>query len=293
MTDYNYAAKFEQIIASAAVTTPDGARRIPFVMGSLMREIATKQDGDASAAQIQAKIQSGTDAKVRAADEAYSLYTLPHITGDDTTGAIRSANEKADAIVTGAANKGIYDSPQVRTALSLATAKFANKPVSMMINPTDMTITQPKRKTEVKVQSGSRFLHFLNAQNQNNDIMRISISGSTGAMHVGPDVPADSPEAIAAAMRYKTWLSFYALVNEPMIFLDTTSGTSAQLCANQFSLICPSPHLKVPVAFIGHWDAMPEVKVSADHPHSVSYSATFVVDHVEGGLDNILLGLLA
>jgi len=276
----NYSAQIEQLLGSAAITTSLGAKRVPFVMGSLHRQIQRGIQTRESLEQIEASLRANLSALFKQGNRLLAS-------------SLREGADIYDSMIntsgTNMARDALKDSdivPNIAAAITedALSGQMLLQPVTMLVNPSDLTIAQPKRKVGVPTQAGTRWLHFLDATNRNNDIMRITIGGTTGSMHVSPDTPRDAPERAQALARYRAWLSFYALVNEPML----TTAKDGTLMPNEFSLVCPSPHLSVPLAFIGHWDAMPEVKVTSADSHSLTYSATFIVNNTNPSISSAL-----
>lgn len=135
--------------------------------------------------------------------------------------------------------------------------------VQLGINPEKVEFIQPKRITEQKLQEGSVFYHFANNQGQNNDILRMTFSGSTGDISGADGESRDN---------LRQWRSLYLLTQEPMRLWNGRE--------NVFSIAYVSPTFEVKNTFRGFFETVLKLDEDANMPNERLYNFTFVVTSV-------------
>lgn len=229
--------------ALAGLATQDGGGmpRVPFVFSSVKRDLA-----------FNSQVETARGELVR-------------------LGAIDSA-----ALFNQNTLDGPYGTSSVNQILTLngLDANALRGPVAMAVNPASVRFEMAKRITKIDTLAGSRFCHFTTRLGFDNDIMTISMSGSTGTI-TRPSLAGGDPAFIrAAAMRHAAFLNLYALTCEesylPELNVDNTK-----------SLTIASNALPIPVTFYGHFESTLNYEESANKPNSLDYSLKFVVERID------------
>ena len=178
-------------------------------------------------------------------------------------------------------------------------------PVRMKMNPETVTFTQNKRITRRDTQSGAVFFHWTNVKGQNNDVINISFSGTTGNINLRTGAQMNSPlgseqikklrdfmqsatgqqglavESLAGASKLANFWNLYCLTTEPV--LDTDTGFQ-----NKFYFMYSSPILgNALVQFIGYFDRVLEFTDDATNPFSKTYSFSFVATETIPTMDSM------
>lgn len=178
-------------------------------------------------------------------------------------------------------------------------------PVRMKMNPESVTFTQNKRITRRDTQSGAVFFHWTNAKGQNNDVINISFSGTTGNINLRTGMQRNSKfmseqikklrdflksatkqegldvETLAGASKLVNFWNLYNLTVEPVI--DPIDGYQ-----NKFYFMYSSPLLgNALIQFIGHFDRVLEFTDDANNPFSKNYSFSFVATETIPSMDTI------
>lgn len=178
------------------------------------------------------------------------------------------------------AQSGITTKAQSRI-YSLTTPQSELTYVSMLVNPSSLKITQPKRKTRMDTLGGTRWLHFTDRAGSNLDVMTISMSGSTGTISARGG--QDNQTIAMINRRLLVWSNLYKLTLEP----PSVTGLDRVL-TNEIRLQIASNLFPMQFDFIGHFDAAMEYGEDANKPNSVDYSLTFIVERIEPDMDTVL-----
>lgn len=169
--------------------------------------------------------------------------------------------------------------------------------ITMAINPNSVKFAQPKRFQKVDVQEGSVFFHFSNRKGQNNDILTITFSGSTGNLDLRGSLGSaytskdglNSPDAAreeqqfdtGALQKLFTWHNLYQLTREPVIF-----GNNYGI-ENETFITIASSVFPLTIEFTGFFNKVLEFEENADSPNIASYDAEFTVTRSEPDLDDV------
>lgn len=155
--------------------------------------------------------------------------------------------------------------------------------IDMLVNPSSVEWTQPKRMSKVDVRDGSRFFHFLNSAGQNNDFLTLKFSGSTG------NIDIRGASDTGANQKWLVWHNLYQLTREE-VFLGVGAENwfrisySSNLFAASTAGLLSEPIQQ----FYGFFDSVLEFTESADKPNSRDYSFSFVVTSAEPDLDEAI-----
>lgn len=144
--------------------------------------------------------------------------------------------------------------------------------IEMAINPSSIEWDQPKRWTKRDVRDGSVFFHFTNSSGQNNDVLTLNFSGSTGNIGGGP----------GSTTKWLVWHNLYLLTREPVVLPDGTPNIT--------KITYQSNLWTVPIEFSGFFNTVLKFSESADKPNSRDYSFGFTVLETSPDLDYVLTG---
>lgn len=169
--------------------------------------------------------------------------------------------------------------------------------IQMKVNPTSVKFSQPKRWVKRDTRDGSTFFHFLNKDGQNNDILTISFSGTSGYIDrrgsqptsthhdkfLGADVDFETQNNLfntGSIEKLIIWHNLYHLTREPML-LD--SGDE-----NKFYIFYISKVFPITIRFKGFFNQVLDFTEEGTKPNSVDYSFEFTVEDTQPGLDTLL-----
>lgn len=171
--------------------------------------------------------------------------------------------------------------------LSAALSATSSMPViSMMVNPNSVKWTQSKRYTKRDTMNGSVFFHFANEYGQNNDILTLQFSGTTGNINTQNGLLNSAENG--ADLKLRIWHELYALSREPML-LSEKIGDQQVLSGvrNDFFLTYRTVLMPIPITFIGFFNNVLEFTESADKPYTRDYSFGFTVTATSPSLDDL------
>jgi hypothetical protein len=183
--------------------------------------------------------------------------------------------------------------------------KDAIPPVRMKMNPETVTFSQNKRITRRDTQSGAVFFHWTNAKGQNNDVINISFSGSTGNINLRTGAQRNSKFASEQIKRFRDWMK--SVTKQEGLDTETMAGASKLVnfwnlynltvepvidpfhgFQNKFYFMYSSPILgNALVQFIGHFDKVLEFTDDASNPFNKTYSFSFVATETIPSMDAI------
>lgn len=147
--------------------------------------------------------------------------------------------------------------------------------VKMAINPNSIKWSQSKRYTKTDVMDGSIFTHFLDSNQQNNDLLRLEFSGNTG--YIGPNAPGSREKLLA-------WHRLYNISRQPMVYFD-----GQQWLPNRFYIKYNSPRFATQsITFTGVYEGVVQFEDNANEPLSGPYSFAFIVTKSNPSLDKIM-----
>lgn len=162
-------------------------------------------------------------------------------------------------------------------------------PIMMKINPQQVQFQQGKRIQKQDTIGGVTYFHFSNQNGQNNDILILSISGTTGNIdprsiqrQVGQVFGADLTfDKTGALEKLKAWASFYQLTLEPIVDLET--GRPNLVTLTYASTLFPKP-----IMFIGFFMNVLQFTETAQEPFQRQWNVQFIVQRTDPGLDTIV-----
>jgi len=159
--------------------------------------------------------------------------------------------------------------------------------IEMSVNPNSISFRQPKRITKRDTLEGSVFFHFTNSKGENNDILTMEFRGNTGNLDLRGDLNTDTGvfstiggTNTGANKKLAIWQNLWQLTRGPILLDDNT--------LNEFMINYNSIGIPVPIALIGHYNAVLEFTESADKPFSRDYSLQFTVQEITPSLDDLV-----
>jgi hypothetical protein len=175
--------------------------------------------------------------------------------------------------------------------------------IYMAVNPNSIEWTQPKRFNKRDVRDGSVFFHFTNSKGQNNDVLTLRFSGSTGNINLAGSLGAydsaqdaenrkkgisqtpagaQGPGNIDTGAFYKfiVWHNLYQLTREPHVLTDGTE--------NVWTIQYQSPLFPAQLRLEGFFNAVLQFTEEAGRPNSRAYSFEFTVTSTDPDLDEVL-----
>lgn len=165
-------------------------------------------------------------------------------------------------------------------------------PIMMQINPQQVQFQQAKRIQKQDTIGGVTYFHFSNQNGQNNDILMLSLSGTTGNIDPraiqrqvgsipigsGVDLTFDKTGALDKLM---AWASFYQLTLEPILDLET--GRPNLVTLTYASVLFPKP-----VTFLGFFTNVLQFSETAQEPFQRQWNVQFTVQRTDPPLDEIV-----
>lgn len=162
--------------------------------------------------------------------------------------------------------------------------------VAMSVNPKSVKFTQTKRITKKDTREGSVYFHFTNSKGQNNDILVMNFSGSTGNIDLRGSLgtsgitglpPAGGPEVDTGALKkLQVWQNLFLLTREPMLLRDNAE--------NIFTVEYRSKLFPLGISFNGFYSKVMEYEETGEKPNSRTYSFDFTVTSTNPPLDELL-----
>lgn len=177
-------------------------------------------------------------------------------------------------------------------------------PVSMLVNPNTIDWKQGKRYSEKKLRKGSVFWHFANKKGQANDILRLTLRGSTGNIDLRREAldNSDSSEGHGGFAKLMEFYKLYLMSREPetlpggiknRFYLSYTSPLFPGATLNSQGIPSGGSALQL----TGFFDSVINFSETAGKPNSRDYDFMFVVEEmspsIEEALGQSLLGLSA
>jgi hypothetical protein len=164
-------------------------------------------------------------------------------------------------------------------------AREGVSPITMQINPNQVQFQQNKRIQKQDTINGTVYFHFSNQFGQNNDILTLTISGTTGNIDPrafdrqvvsGPDITIDL-DRTGAKNKVLAWASLYQMTLEPI--LDIDAGRPNLVTMMYASTLFPKP-----ISFTGFFNNVMQFTESAQDPFQRQWSLQFVVQRTEPSL---------
>jgi len=162
-------------------------------------------------------------------------------------------------------------------------------PLCMLINPQQVQFAQTKRIQKQDVVGGTIYFHFSNARGQNNDILTLSLSGTTGNIdprafqrQIGRILGADLTfDRTGAKDHLLAWLRFYKLTLDPIV--DLEAGVPNMVTMTYASALFPKQ-----VKFRGFFMNVLQFSESAQEPFQRQWSVQFTVQSTDPPLDDLV-----
>lgn len=149
--------------------------------------------------------------------------------------------------------------------------------INMAVNPNTIRWSQPKRYVKRDTMNGSVFFHFTDSKGQNNDILTLTFSGSTG--NINTQNGLDNSTNTGADVKLRIWHELYALTREPVL-LD--GGLKNEIFITYRTVLMP-----IPITFVGFFNQVLEFTENAAHPFSRDYTFGFTVTNTSPPLDDL------
>lgn len=169
---------------------------------------------------------------------------------------------------------------QKRLAAAVANGTYLTN-IEMLINPSSIQWTQPKRVVPVNTQGGTVFFHFGDKDGRDNDILTLTFRGSTGNI---------DPRArdTLSNQKWLIWHNLYQLSREPIALAD---GTENIITIDYSSVLFPGESGGDILSLYGYFENVMSFTETAEKPNSRDYSFSFKVIKTEPDL-NTVTGLL-
>ena len=198
----------------------------------------------------------------------------------------------AVTVLTEAMNAAIGAAPHQRVPIIWQSARRARlhvPPLMMKINPSQIQFQQNKRIQKQDTIGGTTYFHFSNKNGQNNDILTLQISGTTGNIdpraiqkEVGPILGVDlTTDRTGAKDKLMAWASFYQLTLEPI--LDIETGKPNLVTMTYASALFPKQ-----ISMLGFFMNVLQFSETAQEPFQRQWSVQFVVQRTDPPLDEIV-----
>lgn len=181
-------------------------------------------------------------------------------------------------------------------------------PLQMQINPNQVQFRQAKRTQKQDTIGGATYFHFTNEKGQNNDILQIQLTGTTGnidprALQKQIEISRDSLKGQSTASgsgehsefgpldmtldrtgardKLLAWLSFYQLTMEPI--LDLEGGVINHVDMAYTSALFPKQ-----ILLQGFFGTVIQFSELGTEPFQRQWSVPFTVEKTEPPLDEIV-----
>lgn len=182
--------------------------------------------------------------------------------------------------------------------LNRQASAVTNAKVVMELNPSQIEFQQSKRIARQDVRGGAVFYHGVNARGEDNDILVLSFSGSTGDIHdapfrdsTSPSVPDPGANVPAEIARENAWtdavyaryVEFWKLVQmsrEPVILDDNTR--------NELRVSVVGLSFKQVVTFFGFFSQPVTWTETAQTKGSLDWKCEFTVNRVSPSFEDYL-----
>lgn len=159
--------------------------------------------------------------------------------------------------------------------------------IAMAVNPQSIKWDQPKRFTKKDTQTGALFLFFSDNAGENNDILTLTISGTSG--NIDTRGLANSDDTVNSHARQNSqklliWHRLYNLSRQPVYYKDNT-GTTYQ---NNFYIIYRTMLIPFELRFIGFFSKVLEFTEDATDPFKRNFTMTFTVTSTDPPLTDLI-----
>ena len=159
--------------------------------------------------------------------------------------------------------------------------------IAMAVNPQSIRWDQPKRFAKKDTQTGSLFLFFSDQAGENNDILTLTISGTSGNIDTKSMNNADSNASDYASQNSQKliiWHRLYNLTRQPMFYTDN-QGITYQ---NNFYIIYRTILIPFELRFIGFFSKVLEFSENATDPFKRDFTMQFTVTTTDPPLSDLV-----
>ena len=160
--------------------------------------------------------------------------------------------------------------------------------IAMAINPQSIRWDQPKRFVKKDTQTGALFLFFADNAGENNDILTLTINGTSGNIDTRAFANIDkSAQAYATqnAKKLITWHKLYQLTRQPMFYTVSSEGVSYQ---NNFYIIYRTLLMPFELRLTGFFSKVLEFTENAADPFKRDFSMQFTVTSTNPPLSDLV-----
>lgn len=133
--------------------------------------------------------------------------------------------------------------------------------VSLELNPQEARFKTPRRVTKQNTQGGAIIWHFMDENEEANDLLELVVKLNTHNF--------DEREPDLAMKRLSAWTNLWLLTREREL---TDSGRP-----NRRELIFETPAMPYPIVFQGYFENVPDPQLLDTQPHSMDVEFKFVV----------------
>lgn len=168
-------------------------------------------------------------------------------------------------------------------------ARLERAPLKMVINPQNVQFQQTKRIQKQDTIGGTTYFHFSNARGQNNDILMLSLSGTTGNIdprafqrQIGISKAFDiNLDRTGAKDHLLAWLRFYEMTLAPIVDLEL--GVPNLVTLTYASALFPKQ-----IKFRGFFQNVLQFSETSQEPFQRQWNVQFVVQSTDPHLDEIV-----
>lgn len=161
--------------------------------------------------------------------------------------------------------------------------------ISMSMNPQSVSFDQAKRTTERNTIGGKCFFHWADSKGRNLDLLKLTLSGETGALSgLGKNAGTqretttfklgNAPDP-RAQLNARNWARFYALTADPQTDPDTYQQNVFEITYK--SLLIPY------VKFFGFFTTVLKFTDDAQNPFSKKWNVAFTVTGTDPDLTQL------
>ena len=166
--------------------------------------------------------------------------------------------------------------------------------VSMAVNPQSMKWEQGKRFVKKDTQTGALFLFFSDQAGENNDILNLTISGTSGNIDfraLGDPNVVTNGYATQNRNKLLIWHKLYNLTRQPMFYTDTGGTGNAQpatIYQNNFYIIYKTLLMPFELRMVGFFSKVLEFTENASDPFKRDFTMQFTVTSTDPPLNQLV-----
>ena len=157
--------------------------------------------------------------------------------------------------------------------------------VRTLVNPRSIRWRQPKRIQRKDIRNGTVFFHFTDDNGQDNDVLELELTGSTGNVDLrGDNFPLPATQDVAARAKLAIFQNLYALTREPRLIPPNI--------VNEFSIVYATKAFPAGITFFGFYSEVLEFEESAEKPNSVDWRMRFTVQRTDPNLNDVIVSTI-